>query len=77
MKRELTFYKSYYAPLSMQNIVPKFEFSKNVQAWWFTRNYTLTWIRWALTYTITIQSDLEEERTMAHESNVKKYMSVK
>lgn len=73
MKRNFTFFKSYYAPLSLKNFVPKFEFSKNVQAWWFTRNFTLMWIRWALTYTITIHSDYKEARSLAHESNVNKY----
>ena len=75
MKREIRFYKYLYAaPLQLLNWLPKFKYSKNVQGWWFIRNYTLSWLRWATTYTITIHSDFEVDRNVAHQTNVQRYM---
>lgn len=74
MRRELSIYKYLYGPLSLRHWIPKFRYSKNVQGWWFIRNFTLCFIRWAITLTITIQSDFKVERGMAHDINVQKYM---
>jgi hypothetical protein len=82
MKRKLKFYKYWYAPLNFKDYstfeyskwIPKFEFSKNVQGWSFTRNYSIYWIRWAITYTTIIHSDFNIDRKIAHEINVKKYI---
>ena len=75
MKREIKFYRYLYAaPLTLRKWLPKFERSKNVQGYWFIRTYTLTWFIWATTYRISIHSDFEEDRSVAHERNVKRYM---
>jgi len=82
MKRKLKFYKYWYAPLNFKEYtllnynkyIPKFKFSKNVQGWSFTRNYTVYWLKWAITYSTIITSDLNIDRNVAHEMNIKKYM---
>lgn len=74
IKRRVRVYKSLYSPLRLVNILPKFSYSKNVQAWLFTRNYTIYWFRWAVTYSIVIISDLSMNRSEAHKMNVKKYL---
>ena len=82
MKRSLKFYKYWHAPMGFKKYpgfewnkwIPKFEFMKNVQGWWFTKTYTIYWIRWALTYRIVTHSDYDVEINIAHEMNVKKYM---
>jgi hypothetical protein len=83
-KSKLKFYRYWYAPIGFKDYdnfewnkwLPKFEYSKNVQGWWFTQNYTLYWFIWAINYSITIHSDYDVERSKAHEMNVKKYMTV-
>ena len=82
MKRELKFYQYWFAPMNFKYPIfgyskwfPKFDFSKNVQGWFYTRKYTLSWLKWALTYTISLNSDFSVSRNLAHEMNVKKYMA--
>jgi len=82
MKLKLRFYRYWYAPIGFKKYpnfewnkwIPKFEYTKNVQGWWFTRNYTLYWFIWAINYKITIHSNYDIERNVAHEINVKKYV---
>jgi len=74
MKLNLNFYRYLLSSMKMINYKPKFVYSKNVQGYWFTRNYTIYFCVWALTLTITIHSDFNVKRSIAHEMNVKKYM---
>ena len=74
MKKKLKFYKSWFASFTKEQFIPKFSFSKNVQGWFFTRNWCLNWLTYCLQYSITIKSDLEEDRSIAHEKNVAFYM---
>jgi hypothetical protein len=74
MKREIDFYQTDYTRLNAANLLPKVSFSKNVQGWSFIRNYTITWLRFALTLSFTKRSDLNVDRNLAHEQNVAKYM---
>jgi hypothetical protein len=74
MKREFYFYKSWVAGFRIIDLLPKFHFSKNVQAWSFTRNWGVNWFTYCFQFTIVIQSDLNEDRAIAHEKNVARYM---
>ncbi len=74
MKRELLFYKWYYTKLTLINFVPVIEFSKNVQGHFFTRNYCLYWLRYCVQLSLIVTSDFNEERSVAHEKNVERYM---
>ena len=74
MKREFCFYKSWFAGFRIVDLIPIFGFSKNVQGWFFTRNYTLNWLTYCIQFSITKTSDLNEDRNIAHEKNVNRYM---
>jgi len=74
MKREINFYQTDYTKFKVANLLPKVSFSKNVQGWSFTRNYTITWLRFAVTISLIKRSDLNIDRNLAHEQNVAKYM---
>ena len=74
MKRKINFYQTDYKKFKTANLLPDVSFSKNVQGWFFTRNYTITWLRFAVTLTLTKRSDLNIDRDLAHEQNVKMYM---
>lgn len=74
MKRKLKLFKSWYAPLTIKQFIPNFKFSKNVQGWFFTRNWSLCWLRYCLLFTVTITSDFNEDRRIAHEKNVARYL---
>ena len=74
MKRELKLFKSWYGKFTIKQLIPEFRFSKNVQGWFFTRNWSVTWFTYCLNYSITITSDTNEERNIAHEKNVARYM---
>ena len=74
MKREINFYKTDYTRFKAANLLPNVSFSKNVQGWSFIRNYTITWLRFAVTLSLTKRSDLNVDRNVAHEQNVAKYM---
>lgn len=73
MKREFNFYKSWYAGFRFKDLIPCFGFSKNVQGWSFTRNWTLNWFTYCLQFSIVLRSDLNEDRNIAHEKNVARY----
>jgi len=73
-KRELNFFKTDYTKFSVSNLLPKLRFGKNVQAWNYTRNYTFEWLTYAVTYGITIISDTNIDRKIAHEINLAKWM---
>ena len=75
MKREINFYKYWFAPLKFKNFIPSFTHSRNVQGWFFTRNYTFEWFRYAINYRIVITNGLELNHSDAHEPNVLKYMT--
>ena len=74
MKRELKLFKSWYEHFTIKHLIPSFKFSKNVQGWFFTRNYSITLFRYCLNYSITITSDVKDDRCLAHERNVAVYM---
>jgi len=74
MKREINFYQTDYTKFKVANLLPKVSFSKNVQGWSSTRNYTITWLRFAVTLRLIKRSDLNIDRNLAHEQNVAKYM---
>jgi hypothetical protein len=74
MKREFKFFKSWFAPLTISQFIPRFKFSKNVQGWFFTRNWAIYWLRYCLLFTVTKTSDFNEDRNVAHEKNVARYM---
>ena len=69
----MIFYK--YSYTSFWNLIPKIEYSKNVQGWFFTRSLTIYWIRHAITFRKTINSNFNIDRILAHSLNVEKYMS--
>jgi len=73
-ERGLNYYKTDYTSFSVKNLLPKVIFSKNVQGWFFTRNYTFVWLQFAATYWITIRSDINIDREVAHQNNVEKWM---
>jgi hypothetical protein len=74
MKKELKLFKSWYGKFTVKQLIPKFRFSKNVQGWFFTRNWSVTLFTYCLNYSITITSDTNEEHNIAHEKNVALYM---
>jgi hypothetical protein len=74
MRREINFYKSWYAGFRLKDLLPKFNFTKNVQGWSFIRVWTISWFTYALSYRLTKRSDLNEDRSIAHEKNVMRYM---
>jgi hypothetical protein len=74
MKRELKFYKHWFAPITKKQLIPSFSFSKNVQGYFFTRNWSISWFRYCLLFTVVITSDFNEDRNIAHERNVASYM---
>lgn len=73
MKRNLTFYKSWLNGFRFKDILPVFRYTKNVQGWFFTRNYTFELFTYALNYSIVINSDLSIDRMVAHDTNISKY----
>ena len=74
MKREFNFYKSWYAGFRLIDLVPIFSFTKNVQGWSFTRVWSLNLFTYAMSFSLEKRSDLNEDRNVAHENNVKRYM---
>lgn len=74
MKRELDFYKSWYAGFRLIDLVPIFSFTKNVQAWSFIRVWTLNWLTYCVSFRLIKKSYLNEDRCLAHEMNVKRHM---
>jgi hypothetical protein len=74
-KKELKFYKSIFIPIRVIDFFPIIKFSKNVQGYSFTRSYTLSWFKYAVTYFKTIESCMDIDMNTAHKSNVLKYMS--
>ena len=73
MKREFYFYKGWYADLDSRfnSIIWIFQ---NVQGWSFTRNWTLNWFTYCLQFSIVLRSDINEDRNIAHEKNVARYL---
>ena len=74
MKIEFYFFKSWYVGFRLRDLIPIFGFSKNVQGWSFTRNWSLNWLTYCLCFSIILRSDLNEDINIAHEMNVAKYM---
>ncbi len=74
MKTEFNFYKSWYAGFRLRDLLPIFSFTKNVQGWSFARVYSLYWFTYAVSINLIKISDLNENRSAAHEKNVKRYM---
>ena len=74
MKREFNFYKSWYAGFRAKDLLPIFSFTKNVQAWAFTRVWSLSWFTYAISFSLVKRSDFNEDRNIAHEKNVARYM---
>lgn len=74
MKYRVNCYKSIFTPIRPIDFSPHFEFSKNVQSWYFTRNWSLTWFIYQITFSATLISDLSENGEYAHQKNVAKYM---
>ena len=68
MKKELDLFKSYYAGFRFKDLLPLFSFTKNVQGW------SLNWFTYCLSFRLIKRSDLNEDRNVAHEKNVKRYM---
>ena len=74
MKTKLKLFKSWYGCFTIKQLIPSFKFSKNVQGWVFTRNWSITWFMYCLLFTVTKTSDTDEDRKIAHENNVALYM---
>jgi hypothetical protein len=74
MKRELKLFKSWYGPLGLKCFIPRYSYSKNVQGWFFTQNWSVLFFTYCINYSLTIISDMSEERSSAHEKNVAQYM---
>lgn len=74
MKIEFNFYKSWYAVFRFKDLLPLFSFNKNVQGWSFTRVWSLNWFTYSVSFSIVKRSDLNEDRNIAHEKNVARYM---
>ena len=74
MKREFNFYKSYYDGFRVKDLLPIFSFTKNVQGWFFTRVWSLNWFTYAASFRLIKKIYLNEDRSVAHEKNVKRYM---
>jgi hypothetical protein len=70
----MNFYKSWYAKFRLIDLVPRIHFSKNVQGWWFIRDWSFYWFTYCLSFTIVIQSDVNEDRNEAHERNVNLFL---
>lgn len=75
MKRKIKFYQTQFAPFTISNLIPKFDFSRNVQGWFFIRKWTFTLFRYAVTISFVVITDLNTEREQAHERNIAKYMA--
>lgn len=54
-------------PFTVKNLIPNFSYRKNVQGWFFTRNWTITFLRYSLTYSVILSSVFDEDRDKAHE----------
>lgn len=74
MKREFNFYKSWYVGFRIKDLLPIFGFTKNVQGWSFTRVWSLNWFTYAISFRLIKRSNLNEDRNIAHEKNVARYM---
>ena len=73
-KTEVDFYKSDYTRFSLVNLLPVFNYGKNVQGYSFTRGITIYWFTYAVTVSVTLRSDDSIDSSLAHEINVQKYM---
>lgn len=67
-------YRYWYAKIFWRVVFPRFEFSRNVQGWYFTRTFTVSWIGYAIRFDFTTVNYWELERHIAHEKNVDKYI---
>ena len=74
MKKQIQFYQTQFTPFTAKNLFPKITFDKNVQGWVFTRNCTVTIFIFAVTLSVTNTTDLNTERSLAHDQNVIKYI---
>ena len=75
MGKRLKLFKSWYGDFGIKQLIPEFSFSKNIQGWFFIRNWSITWLTYCLNYSIIIHGDFNESRAIAHEKNVVKYGS--
>lgn len=74
MKREIYFYRRNYIGFTSKDLLPIYNFRKNVQGWSFIRVWSLYWFNYAISFIITKRSYLNEDIVVAHEKNVKQYM---
>ena len=68
-------YKYWYGKFLPKQLIPKLSFHKNVQGWFFTQNYSFLWLRYCINYSVTVMSNTDENRSLAHEQNVSQYMN--
>lgn len=73
MKTKMYFYKWWFAGFRVIDFIPLLSLSKNVQGWSFTRVYSLRWLTYCFSIQLTKNSDLDANRDIAHERNVKRY----
>lgn len=75
MKRiKMHFYKTSFLTISLNNFVPAISYSKNVQGYFFTQIWTITFLRYAITLRMVLVNDTNVERLVSHDRNVEKYM---
>lgn len=74
MKREVYFYKSWFSKFRFKDLIPCFSFSKNVQGYTFTRNYSLNCFTYCLQLSVIKYDNLDSETNIAHQKNVLKYL---
>ena len=76
MKKKLKFYKYWFAPITLKQLIPSYSHSKNVQGWFFTRNWSVSWFRYCLLFTITVTSEFSVSRNIAHKKNITRYIVI-
>lgn len=74
MERKIYFYKSWFSKFRFKDLLPCFSFSKNVQGFAFTRNYSLNWFTYCLQFSIYLYDNMDCDQQIAHEKNVLKYI---
>lgn len=75
MKKEIYFYKSRHSAIRVVDFCPILSYTKNVQGYSFIRTWSLIWLRYSFTLFVIKNSDLNEDRDVAHENNIRKYIA--
>jgi uncharacterized protein YjcR len=75
MKKKIYFYKSWLASFRLHDLIPCLGFSRNVQGWFYTRTWSVNFLTYCLQLSIVNTSDLNEERSIAHEKNCLRVMN--